>query len=938
MRNLVVGLILSGLICCSATLVAAQNANVKPNIVFFLADDMGLGDTSAYQDLTGNPDHYQVDTPNLERLAEMGLRFTDVHSGAAVCTPTRLSLLTGTHPFRSPIKQRTSFVNQDNVASMMPGERKTFVRMLKKSGYGTYGVGKWHVGLQADYSTRSILEGPIEAGFDHYTGTPGNFPGDQGILVDNQLLTYDSEFSLVPFGDQGAITWDPDNNVAITRQIQQTNLDAAQGYLAAHVSSNPDAPFLLYYASHSNHTPYIGPATLDGVVVDGHTKEGSYLDVPTTTNDGQIVPTGPNFGEVDLGNHWEPYLEVDTAGDIVQNGPGERLKLVDENDIAIGKLLDYLEATDDPRNPGKKLIDNTLIVFTSDNGSDIKSEPSVGALPQKSNNVITDISGKKSTLEEGGTRVPFIAVWAGRISEDATSDALFGLNDIYATLAEVVGENLDAKEAVDSESALDALTGGATGDFRESSLVYKSRHRLIIRDGDLKLAAIDPDYNGDGSDRFNGNLDFSSLDGFRMFDLETDLSEQNNLINEPAYSVQRDAMLATLQDYVNQGYSRSGAAAVSNGQNFQGDASERGGSILDADNYGYYGDGTEFEPDVLTTTAPSFVFRNGTAPDRVSAASVVQGNGTVVFNGSQAGLADGAKYEIRGGTLEATSSTFQINDSSELLIIGGSVDLSGQNLRLNKGNATIEISDGGIEASRLQFEDLNSSTSGQKVVRFLAGNDGGSMTLTGSNPFKFGTDRDPLNDYIDFTEGASGRLISTADLADFQLLWTSGRLRFDGQTGDSLNSDFEDYFQLLTLDNGFSSLSLVSAPTLGDFDGDGDVDIDDLDRYNGNIGSVATAALEPLDLNNDGAVGADDFALHYGALVETSNGQVGTFAGDIDLDGKVDVLGDAFLLIRNLGTSATSWGQGDLNGNGTVDVLGDAFLLIGNLGNDNSIP
>ena len=128
----------------------------------------------------------------------------------------------------------------------------------------------------------------------------------------------------------------------------------------------------------------------------------------------------------------------------------------------------------------------------------------------------------------------------------------------------------------------------------------------------------------------------------------------------------------------------------------------------------------------------------------------------------------------------------------------------------------------------------------------------------------------------------------------------------------------------------------VTPPSrLGDFDMDGDVDLADLDRYNGNIGAAATGELADIDLNGNGFVGADDFEQHYGELVETSNGGIGTAAGDINLDGVVDVLGDAFLLIANLGDSVTSWSQGDLNGDGEVDILEDAFILIANLGADN---
>jgi hypothetical protein len=129
----------------------------------------------------------------------------------------------------------------------------------------------------------------------------------------------------------------------------------------------------------------------------------------------------------------------------------------------------------------------------------------------------------------------------------------------------------------------------------------------------------------------------------------------------------------------------------------------------------------------------------------------------------------------------------------------------------------------------------------------------------------------------------------------------------------------------------------VSGPAfrLGDFNGDGFVNLSDLDQYNGNIDASAVGPLEALDLDGDGIVGANDFRQHYETLVETSNGQVGTFAGDLNLDGTVNVLGDAFALVSNLGNSAISWGQGDFNADGVVNVLGDAFALVANLGQSN---
>ncbi|MDA8563271.1 hypothetical protein N9L06_02340 [Mariniblastus sp.] len=132
------------------------------------------------------------------------------------------------------------------------------------------------------------------------------------------------------------------------------------------------------------------------------------------------------------------------------------------------------------------------------------------------------------------------------------------------------------------------------------------------------------------------------------------------------------------------------------------------------------------------------------------------------------------------------------------------------------------------------------------------------------------------------------------------------------------------------------AIDLQSDDVLGDFDGNGVVDCDDLDFYIGNIDSAATGSLAQLDLNEDGMVTIDDANFQITTLVQTSNGQTGTFLGDLDCDGSVDVLEDAFALIANLGDPATSYSQGDINFDGTVDVLGDAFLLIANLGSTNN--
>lgn len=135
----------------------------------------------------------------------------------------------------------------------------------------------------------------------------------------------------------------------------------------------------------------------------------------------------------------------------------------------------------------------------------------------------------------------------------------------------------------------------------------------------------------------------------------------------------------------------------------------------------------------------------------------------------------------------------------------------------------------------------------------------------------------------------------------------------------------------------YSEFSIaINAGLLGDFEPDGDVDIDDVDFYVGNIGATATGALLQLDLNSDGTIDLEDRRIHIETYVQTSNGQTGTFLGDLNLDGEVDVLGDAFVLVSNLNNPVTSYADGDINFDGVVDVLSDAFVLIANLGQSNA--
>ena len=175
-------------------------------------------------------------------------------------------------------------------------------------------------------------------------------------------------------------------------------------------------------------------------------------------------------------------------------------------------------------------------------------------------------------------------------------------------------------------------------------------------------------------------------------------------------------------------------------------------------------------------------------------------------------------------------------------------------------------------------------------------------------------------------------------VSNFTLL-TANRLNPGWGERSGLNELGQIAFGFALID-GRSGIAIATPALRGDFDNDGSVGLTDLDFYSGNIGVAVSAnpSLAELDLNSDGTIDGDDLAVHYSQFVQTSNGRRGTFAGDANLDGTVDVLNDAFALVGNLGNSVSTWSRGDFNGDRTVDVLGDAFLLVANLGQTNASP
>ena len=456
-----------------------------PNILFILADDLGYGDIGCYNK------EAKVPTPNLDRLAREGLRFTDAHSPSTVCTPARYGLLTGRMTFR---------INYPGVFTGVGGpclikeNQLTLPQMLRTRGYHTALTGKWHVGLtfldkdgqritqgglegvqRVDYS-RAIPDAPIHRGFDQFFGTaccPGTdflyafIEGDR-IPVPPTGLLDKSKLPKHPYANDNRLGMIAPN--FDLQEIDMVFLKKSQEFLEQHVKASPDQPFFLLHATHAVHLPSFA---------------------------------GRDFrGKTNAGPH----------GDFLY-----------EFDFGVGELLKTLERLG--------VADNTLVMFASDNGPETTTAVHMradyghdGARPWR---------GLKRDQWEGGHRVPFIARWPGKIAPGRTSDQTVCLTDVMATCAALTGVTLPADAAEDSFDMLPVLLGKEGGPpVRAYTLHQTMSLALAIRQGPWKYL----DHRGSGGNNYEtGELkrfalpDTAPAAPGQLYNLDTDPGETQNL-------------------------------------------------------------------------------------------------------------------------------------------------------------------------------------------------------------------------------------------------------------------------------------------------------------------------------------------------------------------------------------------------------------------------
>ncbi len=451
-----------------------------PNVVLIYADDLGYGDVGAYGAT-------EIKTPNIDRLAEGGVRFSNGYAASATCSPSRYALLTGVYPWRN----KNAKILPGTAPLIIDTAQITLPKIFKEKGYHTGIVGKWHLGLgdgQVDWN-QSIAPGPNEVGFDYAyimaatqdrvptvyiengrvvrldpddpieVNYQKNFPGEPTGMENPEMLKMKwhhghfnsivNGISRIGYMKGGASALWVDENMADTFLVR------AQEYIVEH----KDEPFFLYYALQQPH-------------------------VPRTPH--------PRF--------------------VGESGMGPRGDAIVEADWCIGELITTLEK--------EGLLENTMIILSSDNGPVLNDGYYDDAVEKVGNHTPAGpLRGGKYSLFEAGTRVPFITYWEGQI-EPSVSDAVVSQVDLLSSLASLIGSQ---GATMDSDNLLDAFLG--KNENGREDLILEATTRTALRKGDWVLI---PPYDGSVIEK-NVNIELGNSDVYQLYNLEEDIGEQNNL-------------------------------------------------------------------------------------------------------------------------------------------------------------------------------------------------------------------------------------------------------------------------------------------------------------------------------------------------------------------------------------------------------------------------
>ncbi|MBP0904158.1 arylsulfatase [Mariniflexile gromovii] len=463
------------LLSFSVMTVQSQKANQSPNIIYILADDLGYGDVKCF-----NPEG-KIPTPHLDEMATNGIKFNDAHTSSAVCTPTRYGILTGRYNWRTSLK---SGVVSGFSKSLIQPDRITVADILKQQGYTTAFVGKWHLGWdweiikedaklnrdnlsaspEVDFSV-PIKNGPSTHGFDYSFGFCGSLDMAPYVYVENDMPTMVPNKTTVCVDEKGFWRKGPTSDDFNHANVLQDLTDKAVNYISKEARSKK--PFFLYFPLPAPHTP--------------------------------ILPTTEFLGKSNTNMYGDFVMQVD---DVVR------------------QIREALKK--------QGISENTLLVFTSDNGCSPKAD--FEELAKVKHNPSYTFRGTKADIFEGGHRVPFIVEYPKMGLKNVSSDKIICTTDFFATCAELSGYKIQDAEAEDSFSMLPLITGASDTEIREYTIHHSIDGSFAIRKGHWKLNVC-PGSGGWSYPKLDDikkeNLKLPSM---QLYNLKADIGETNNLV------------------------------------------------------------------------------------------------------------------------------------------------------------------------------------------------------------------------------------------------------------------------------------------------------------------------------------------------------------------------------------------------------------------------
>lgn len=480
------------------SLLSCTEKQKQPNIIFILADDMGYGDVSYFDN------NSKLKTENLDRMAQEGVVFTDAHSSSSVSTPTRYGILTGRYNWRSTLKINVLY-GYDK--ALTPADRETMASMLRKNGYTTAGIGKWHLGWdwdnidagkdKVDFS-KPVQNGPTTRGFDYFYGFCGSLDMAPYVYIENDMPTSLPDRETV---NEGKYSWwrkGPTGADFVHEEVLPNLLDRACNYIKE--KAKADQPYFLYLPLPAPHTP--------------------------------ILPTEEFRGKSGIGEYGDFVLMVDAM---------------------VGKVLQAVKESGEDG--------NTIVVFTTDNGcspaAGIKEMEAQGHRPN------SIYRGHKADLFDGGHRIPCILRWPEGTKPHEVRQTVC-LTDFYATFAAINGYKLMDSEGEDSYNLLPAIVSETEIDpIREATVHHSIDGQFTIRQGDWKLL-LSASSGGWSAPTPTDTLALDSLPPIQLYNMKDDPSETTNVEAEHPEIVSR--LRALMAKYVREGRSTPGAPQKNDGE------------------------------------------------------------------------------------------------------------------------------------------------------------------------------------------------------------------------------------------------------------------------------------------------------------------------------------------------------------------------------------